>query len=133
MAYQSLLIIDDNPAHLQLLQRICSRMFPQFDIKGISTIPVLPELIEKVASGYDCVVCDYDLGSYKAVDVITALQASMPPCIVVSSRNDESVRKDSLDAGASGFVQKSHDLEFMASALSEAISPLLPLTSCAGM
>src|SRR5690606_5224125 len=104
---QSLLIIDDNPAHLQLLQRLLGRLFPRFKIVGISTIREVSDLAAEITAGFNCVVCDYDLGKYNAVDLLKAVNSKHPPVVVISSLEDESIEKLSLAAGASSFIKKS--------------------------
>jgi len=57
---------------------------------------------------FDCVVCDYDLGSHDGLDVLAAVRDRDPdvPFVLFTAKGSERVASDAIAAGATDYLQK---------------------------
>ncbi len=121
--FLKILIIDDNPADLNLLKRFFNK------IQDIST-----ELTAVVSSeegfkqcnlhNYDIIFVDYLLGNENGIDVIRKFKeiGCKSEFILLTGYGSESVVTDALRAGASDYINKSN-LSYLS--ICFAISPSL--------
>lgn len=107
----SILIVEDEPSHVQLLQRAFSRSQDAFDVT--CCITVSDALREVSRRSFDVILSDWSLGDGKAIDIIHALSdmpGLHPPVIVMTSFGSETIAVEVMKAGAVDYLVKSPDI-----------------------
>ena len=106
-----LLVVDDDPGHLELLSRALGDGRPHVTIARAADRGEFEDAIQ--TREFDCVIIDYNLGSCCADELLRDLREVRPDCpaIVVSGSNRQDIVVCSLRHGCVDFVHKDDALE----------------------
>ncbi|MGA2583255.1 MAG: diguanylate cyclase [Tepidisphaeraceae bacterium] len=101
-----ILLADDDPEHLALLQRALKRGRPQLQIQAVGNSTDLNAAVRR--EPFDCLVLDYNLGDIKADDFLTQANRILcgKPTVVVSGTRAQGIVISSIRSGGVDFVQK---------------------------
>jgi DNA-binding NarL/FixJ family response regulator len=112
------LLVDDHPIIQQVLGAVARKVFSgaQIDIAND-----LEQAIERAGDGDapDLVLLDLGLPGYAGIEALTAFRRAHPePRVVVVSANEDRVSMvGAIEAGAAGYVPKTHTPPLIAVAL----------------
>lgn len=102
-----ILLLDDNPSHLELIEESLKEDRERFELHACCTPR---EAIDHLAKEkFDAVLLDYRLPGTTGVEVLKSLsemQRQGAPVIVMSSAEEDCVIQEALDAGAADFIIK---------------------------
>ncbi|MFA0745554.1 MAG: hypothetical protein LASZOEIN_002365, partial [Candidatus Fervidibacter sp.] len=101
------LLVDDDPETLPLLQRILSREFHQVEIRHATTEDEFQQALER--GGFDIVVTDYLLRWGNGFRVAKRVKERCPDCpvLMLTASGDEEIAVASLKAGIDDYIVKS--------------------------
>lgn len=105
------LIIEDDPGQARLVQKHLERKGYVIEVAadGNEGLTMLDRI------GYDAILLDYNLPQRNGMDVLAALTRvrSAPPVIMVTGNGNEKVAVDAMKAGASDYIVKDPDMEYL--------------------
>jgi PAS domain S-box-containing protein len=101
------LLVDDDPETLPLLQRILSREFPQAEIRHVTTEDEFQQTLER--GEFDIVITDYLLRWGNGFRVAKRVKERCPDCpvLMLTASGDEEIAVASLKAGVDDYIVKS--------------------------
>lgn len=101
-----LLVVEDDPVHVELLHGYFGKIYPSCRIEVAVNLAQGIELLKK--KRYDFVIVDLNLPDSKGIETITALQAiaSHVPMLVNSAIEDEMLAIQSVRLGAQDYLIK---------------------------
>jgi PAS domain S-box-containing protein len=101
------LLVDDDPETLPLLQRILSREFPQAEIRHVTTEDEFQQTLER--GEFDIVITDYLLRWGNGFRVAKRVKERCPDCpvLMLTASGDEEIAVGSLKAGVDDYIVKS--------------------------
>lgn len=101
------LLVDDDPETLPLLQRILSREFPQVQICHVATEQDFQEALED--GKFDAVITDYMLHWSNGFKIARKVKERCPTCpvLMLTAPGDEEVAVASLKMGIDDYIVKS--------------------------
>ena len=106
-----ILIIEDDPGQARLVQKHLERKGYVIEVAadGNEGLAMLEQ------ATYDSILLDYNLPQRNGMDVLAALTRvrSAPPVIMVTGNGNEKVAVDAMKAGASDYIVKDPDMEFL--------------------
>lgn len=106
-ARTSVLIVDDDADHAQLVRRVLLRHDPPFDVElardGLACLDVLAR------RDFSAVLLDYRLPRMNGLEVLAEMRARglTPPVVIATAQGDERVAVEAMKAGAIDYVVKS--------------------------
>ncbi|MGH8667652.1 MAG: response regulator [Burkholderiales bacterium] len=112
------LLVDDHPMIHEVLGAVARGVFPGADVEVASD---LAQAIERAGSGAlpDLVLLDLGLPGCSGIDALTTFRNAYPHArvVVVSANEDRASVVGALEAGAAGYVPKTHAPPLVAAAL----------------
>lgn len=115
---KKILLIDDHPMVLEILTAVVRSVFPESSVRASSD---LGEVISQPrrADAPDLVLLDLGLPGCAGLDALTAIRRAFPEArvVVVSATEDRESILSALQAGAAGYIPKTHASPVTASAL----------------
>jgi DNA-binding NarL/FixJ family response regulator len=112
------LLVDDHPIIQEVLGALARNVFADVRIDVASD---LEQAIDRAGHGEapDLVLLDLGLPGCAGIEALTAFRKAHPRqrVVVVSANEDRDSMADALEAGAAGFVPKTHSAPLMAAAL----------------
>ena len=113
-----LLLVDDHPMIHQVLAAVSRSVF---DSPTVLFAKDLGEALERAREpeGVDLVLLDLGLPGYTGIEALTTFREAFPRprVIVVSATEDRTSVRRALDAGAAGYVPKTHSPKLIGAAL----------------
>ena len=102
----NILLVEDEIAHAELVQRAFERRENYFSLSVAQTISEAKELLQK--SSFALVLTDWRLPDGEGTDLIGFQQEGIPiPVVIMTSHGNERVAVDAIKAGALDYVVKS--------------------------
>ena len=103
------LMVDDDPVHLELSQRFLTRQSNEYEIVAVETFD--EALDELDASTFDAAVCDIDLAEAdkNGLDILERIrsQGKTTPVIIFTGKSREEFAIQALNLGADYYLRKS--------------------------
>jgi len=114
------LVIDDHPVFITALESLLRRLHQNIGIDTATSAEAALRRIEYQPT-YQFILLDLSMPGLDGFTFLRALQQrKLPiPVVIVSSSEEPETIHACINAGAVGFIPKSHDLEQMASALEQ--------------
>lgn len=114
------LVIDDHPVFITALESLLRRLHQDIGIDTATSAEAALRRIEFQPT-YQFILLDLSMPGLDGFTFLRALQQrKLPiPVVIVSSSEEPETIHACMNAGAVGFIPKSHDLEQMASALEQ--------------
>jgi signal transduction histidine kinase len=102
----NVLVIEDNPGHLDLMRRCLSRSGIQHSFQSATSLAEALALLHKTQ--FDVILSDLSLPDSSGLATIDCIREQSPavPVVVVTSLDDEDVAVAALDRGAQDYVVK---------------------------
>ena len=102
----NLLVIEDNPEHLDQLRQCLGRSGIQHSLQSVDTLTEGLTLLR--TSHFDVILSDLSLSDSAGLATIDCIREEAPtvPLIVVTSLDDEEVAVAALDHGAQDYIVK---------------------------
>jgi len=99
------LIVDDDPAHRKIIGWSLQQVMPDTDICMAATGA---ESLRAISGNFDFCLMDYNLGDFKAPELIPEILARRPECpiIVLSASDRQDVVIQSIRSGSVDFINK---------------------------
>jgi DNA-binding NtrC family response regulator len=115
---EKILIVDDDPALLRALPESLHHRMPQVEIHIAED--VYDALSAAAVTEFDCVLCDIRMPIIDGVALMVKLRELRPymPVILMTGAGEDRLRRQALHAGASAFVTKPLDPDFLAGLIS---------------
>ena len=102
----SVLIVDDEPAHIEAIRRAFAAAGPEFTVKSAATLRQYRELA--AAEPPDIALLDLNLPDGCAVEAMSSLATANPfPILIMTSHGDEARAVQAMKAGALDYIVKS--------------------------
>lgn len=114
----NVIVADDHPLFRQAIVHLLKRSLSAVMIQEAASFAVLNELLEE-SSTVSLVLLDLKLGDTHGIDGLLMLKKRFPalPVVIVSAYDEESMVKNAMQYGASGFISKSLGMDEMAQAI----------------
>jgi PAS domain S-box-containing protein len=104
----SILIVDDDPAHVVAIERVLRGTYPGITIEICETLAAYRSAAD--ARPPDIALVDLNLPDGRAIDILrTPAEQGMFPVVVMTSQGNEEVAVAAMKAGALDYVVKSAD------------------------
>ena len=105
-----ILLVEDDPAHQELLQRALTARRPCVDVRVVATGAEFEKAVRN--QRFDCVILDYHLPDANADEVLRAVHRDLRGCpaLVVSVDDTQQVAVASVRSGSVDFVPKAEAL-----------------------
>ena len=97
-------VVDDDPAMLKAIQRLLGAK--GFDVETFASAEAF--LAGSAATKATCLVVDINLGGMSGIELRRRLAASgsLLPVIFITALDDETTRKEAMEAGCVAFLRK---------------------------
>lgn len=103
-----ILIVEDSPAVIALLQHILSR--EGFDVTGVKSVAEAKALLTEESAVFDLLLLDINLQGGSGVDILKFMQDRLSiPSIILSALQNQASIDESLELGAREFIPKPFD------------------------
>ncbi|MFX1484309.1 MAG: PAS domain S-box protein, partial [Promethearchaeota archaeon] len=103
------LMVDDDPVHLQLSQRFLTRQSPDYEVVSAETPEQAMNLL--LEQTFDAAVCDIDMGDGQptGLDILEQVRSSGldVPVIIFTGKSREEIAIQALNLGADYYIRKS--------------------------
>ena len=111
-------VIDDDPAMLKAVERLLGAK--GFDVETFASAETF---LAAVSTKADCLVVDIHLGGMSGIELRRRLIASGSelPIIFITALDDETTRKEAMEAGCVAFLRKPFLAESLVGAIDKAI------------
>ena len=115
---EKILIVDDDLALLRALPQSLQHRLPNLEIRTAGDVH--DALSAAAASEFDCVLCDIRMPVIDGVALMVKLRELRPqtPVILMTGAGEDRLRRQALHAGASAFITKPLDPDFLAGLIS---------------
>jgi len=101
-----ILIVEDEPAHVEAIQRALKAAIAGVDVQAVETLQAYREAV--VAQPPDMVLMDLNLPDGLAMEVLTSLPEAGPfPIMIMTSYGNEQRAVEAMKAGAMDYIVKS--------------------------
>lgn len=112
-----LLLVDDHALFREALRALLGRISPEVVITEAATVPAALQACRTTA--FRVVLLDLGLQESGGLQTLETFLAGVPdvPVVVLSGELDASLIRDAIEAGAAGYIPKSHTAEQMITAL----------------
>lgn len=124
----TILLLEDNPAHLMMTKRVIKAGLPGFRIVEASKVTHAVELLEQ-GTLPDLFILDLKLDAESGLDFLACLRASPKwknsPALVLSTSTYYKDIENSYSTGASSYLFKDNDMEEFSSSLIGALNYFL--------
>jgi putative two-component system response regulator len=108
----SILIVDDEPANVKLLERML-RVFGYLDLRATTDPRDVLELCQQ--NSFDLIILDLNMPYLDGFEVMSQLQAlgrsDLPPILILTAQHDQQHRVRALKGGAHDYVTKPFELD----------------------
>ncbi|WP_020600309.1 response regulator [Spirosoma panaciterrae] len=107
-----LLLVDDDPTIADIFRRAIGNAFPEADLKVVDSFSEAAAYLEGLfGRGPRLVLLDIDLRSeLSGIDFLTLLrehpQGRLLPVVILSAGEDQTIKEEAYDRGASAFTVK---------------------------
>lgn len=103
------LIVDDDPVHLELSEQFLRRQSPEYEIVPVETSEEAMNLL--LEEKFDAAVCDIDLGENQptGLDILEQVRVNENdiPVIIFTGKSREEIAIQALNLGADYYIRKS--------------------------
>ncbi len=120
MAYQNILIVDDDAIVRQVLRRSLNRVQPKLSVKEAGTVAAALHNLEDTS--ITSVVTDFHLPDGTGLSVLTAALSRIPALPVLMISSDPRVATLALKEGASAFISKPFALDELLRVLEQLVN-----------
>jgi len=106
-----ILLVDDDERWTRVTQWHLEKNVEGFVVETASDLETGRQRYE--ASGYDCIVCDYQLGDGTGLELLETVRATDDdlPFVFVTGRGDEAVASEAIRSGTTEYIAKDEDDE----------------------
>lgn len=117
-----ILIVDDHPLFIYGIRHSLARLDPDVRVTEVNSAERAIEILESDPS-FDLVLVDLGLPGMDGTSIIQRMHAhgTCLPLVVISGEQDARVIQSVLEAGALGFIPKSHNSQQMLAALEQVL------------
>jgi len=115
-----IIVADDHPLFRSAISHLLSRLIKNTQISEVDSFSSLLSILTVSDTLPSLVLLDLKLPDTQGLDGLLELKKQYPalPIVVVSAYDDIQVIKNTQQYGASGFISKSQEMEYMAKAIS---------------
>ncbi len=115
-----IIVADDHPLFRSAISHLLSRLIKNTQISEVDSFSSLLSILTVSDTLPSLVLLDLKLPDTQGLDGLLELKKQYPalPIVVVSAYDDIQVIKNTQQYGASGFISKSQEMEYMAEAIS---------------
>ncbi|MFW9793661.1 MAG: PAS domain-containing protein, partial [Candidatus Thorarchaeota archaeon] len=104
-----ILMVDDDPVHLQLSEQFLNRQSPEYEVVSAETPEEAMNLL--LEQPFDAAVCDIDMGDGQptGLDILEQVRSSGldVPVIIFTGKSREEIAIQALNLGADYYIRKS--------------------------